>query len=614
MVRPNELSFARRGALSKLADRARGARPGHLVGRLVGLDEDDDHRAIVAFGDAEVSVLSGPHKLVPGALVAVEVDSTNAPTRITGPVTTRPEGLDEDVPAPDAVTTMPELSWADKETLAQAVADLEDAQAELAKANTLLTTLGVAGDEAAITQALADYLDIPASEVTWSGNMYQTVLARLVVATGIVTETMIAKGAVTAEALNVVYTDPETGYGWRAEPEGLTFLDQDGNPSIVLRTDMANYFTIMREGAVVASISPHGDIAGRSVSAAENLRYKGEELSNLLEIPARGVIARSTNYGNETAIVGTSAARIAAVSLTTPATNRNIEIRFEGRLSQGTAERRILFNVRQSANPYVRPTNTSVKDWYKTAKGNDEIVLSFTTTTEELEWPYGTPISLGVFAESVSGETLTFHQSGRQQLTVTDLGPAINPQSHKPYVPASGGGTPTGTMDEHLWREQVSRKKASWVQTYRSDGTKYVYMSGGSDLAQRRAWQGYVQATSGVIGFPSMVAELSGATIKRVRLWIKNTETHLPEGATARISLHGYTAKPETHSWSTDVPIMEVPFIRGESQVIDIPAQYHAGVQSGLYRGVVLSASELGTQYVGGWDGENALWEIIYEK
>ena len=139
-------------------------------------------------------------------------------------------------------------------------------------------------------------------------------------------------------------------------------------------------------------------------------------------------------------------------------------------------------------------------------------------------------------------------------------------------------------------------------------------MLGGVDYAQIRAYQGYDSARSGVIGFPSMVSELSGATIRNVRLRITNTDTNLPEGATARISLHGYTAAPATHSWSTDVPILEVPFTRGESQVIDIPDTYFAGVRSGMYRGVVLSSPQLGREYVGGWDGENALWEIIYEK
>ena len=614
MVRPNELSFARRGALNKLAARGQGARPSQLTAVLVGLDPEDDSRAIVSFDGAEVSVLAGPVKMVPGALCAVEVDSANAPVRVLGPVTTRPEGLDEDIPAPDAVVPMPELSWADKETLAQAVADLEDAQVELAKANTLLAALGGAEDEAAITQALADFLDIPPSEVTWSGNLYQTVLARLVVATGVITETMIATGAITAPKLNVVYTDPDSGYGFSLQPEGLTILDADGNPVIALRADMANYFTVMRDGAVVASISPHGDIAGRSVSAAESLRYRGEELSNLLEIPARGVLARSTNFGQGDMTVGTNPARVAALSLTTPTTNRNIRISFEGQVVASTMSQSPVFSLRQSANPYVTSANSAVRDWWDVADKSGQVNLSWTTTVDELGWPYGTQISVGFFAQARGTATMQFRASSLQQLIVEDLGPAVSAQQHPPYVPSGGGGVPMGVLQQHLWREQVSLNEAAWVQSYRTDGTKHVLMSGGVDYAQIRAYQGYDSARSGVIGFPSVVSELSGATIKSVRLRIKNTETNLPEGATARISLHGYTTKPETHLWSTDTPILEVPFARGESQIIEIPSDYHAGVQSGLYRGVVLSSPQLGREYVGGWDGQKALWEIIYEK
>ena len=470
-----------------------------------------------------------------------------------------------------------------------------------------------------LTAQLARLIEVDADKIvtgTIKGDVldFQTIWAGVANLGRIITKELIATGAVTAEALNIVYTDPESGYSFSLQPEGLTIFDESGSPVIALRADMANYFTIMREGTVVASISPRGDIAGRSVSAAESLRYRGVEMAELLEIPARGVLARSSNFGQSIADVGTASARIAAVSLTTPAKNRNIRISFEGRITGGNDHKKTLFHIRQAATPYVRPTNSSVKDWYLETDGNDDFSLSFTTTVDELTWPYGTQISVGVFAQSqVEGDVVRFHRAGHQQLVIEDLGPVVSTQEHKPYVPASGGGTPTGTMDEHLWREQTVQVQASWVQTYRPDGTKNVH-TGSPDRAPRRVWQGKTITASGVIGFPSMMSDLNGATIKRVRLWITNTETHRPEGATARISLHGYTSPPATHSWSTDVPIMEVPFSRGESQAIDIPAQYHAGVQSGLYRGVVFSAFGLGTQYIGAWDGAGATWEVIFER
>lgn len=132
MVRPNELSFARRGANQKLAARRQGARPSQLTATFIGLDPDDNHRGIVSFSGNEVSVLSGPHKLVPGSLVAVEVDSANAPIRIIGPVTTRPEGLDEAAEAPAPVIPMASLAplTAEQEELIQGSAERIEQVAE----------------------------------------------------------------------------------------------------------------------------------------------------------------------------------------------------------------------------------------------------------------------------------------------------------------------------------------------------------------------------------------------------------------------------------------------------------------------------------------------------
>ena len=160
MIRHNELSFARRGALEKLASRRLGSRPGHLTGLLVGADPEDDRRVIVSFDGSEVPVLAGPHKLVPGTIVAVEVDAANAPIRVLGPVTVRPEGLDEDLPTPEAIVPMPtlavgEMTDEDRARLAQAAAEAAQAKADLATAEASLSAslteldqrLSVFGDE-----------------------------------------------------------------------------------------------------------------------------------------------------------------------------------------------------------------------------------------------------------------------------------------------------------------------------------------------------------------------------------------------------------------------------------------------------------------------------------
>ena len=130
MVRPNELSFARRGAIAKLRARKQ-VRPGYLTARFIGVDPTDDSLAVVSFNGSRVSVPAGQHNLVPGTLVRVAVDSNNSPTFLAGAATSWPEGLDTAATTPGTVTTMralaPEtLTLEQIETLSLKVGDVQE--------------------------------------------------------------------------------------------------------------------------------------------------------------------------------------------------------------------------------------------------------------------------------------------------------------------------------------------------------------------------------------------------------------------------------------------------------------------------------------------------------
>ena len=313
--------------------------------------------------------------------------------------------------------------------------------------------------------------------------------------------------------------------------------------------------------------------------------------------------------------MGTEPARVAAVSLTTPTTNRNIRISFEGRIVASTMPQSPVFYLRQADTPYVRPTNSAVKEWWDVVDRSGQLNLSWTTTVDELTWPYGTQISVGFFAEARGTATMQFLASDSQQLVIEDLGPVVSAQEHLPYVPAGGGGVPIGMRDQHLWREQVVQVQASWAQTYTSTGAKYSYVFHGVDLGKTRASQGFSDTTSGLIGFPSAVAELDGATIKRVRVRLTNVASTRVAGPIARLFLHGYSSAPATFMPPTGEPLLEEHFERGETKVIDIPESCWPGIKSGEHRGLVLSApSTMSNTHNGGWDAINAYWEVIYEK
>lgn len=122
------------------------------------------------------------------------------------------------------------LSAIDREMLrldARAWAAVEDArehirqaEADIAGAKDVLAALGTAETDEDITLALADYLAIDPAEVSFIGSMSDAVVAQIVITDDIVTENMIATGAVTADALNVVSTSG-TGHSWRLDSTGL---------------------------------------------------------------------------------------------------------------------------------------------------------------------------------------------------------------------------------------------------------------------------------------------------------------------------------------------------------------------------------------------------------
>lgn len=784
MVRPNELSFARRGALSKLADRARGARPGHLVGRLVGLDSEDDHRAIVAFGDAEVSVLSGPHKLVPGALVAVEVDSTNAPTRITGPVTTRPEGLDEDIPAPDAVVPMPELgpvefSPEDQAILDQTVADLAVAQADLQDAferignlatevgfswsgsfeadwpagsdfrvdwvalgggefrlemkniptganfgwaitlpqggqvypttNPVLVTATEAGSltvyawaddeniyvdnpyfevhpamldatgplQAAIADASAaavrasriaprslreptieDGADRPTGSIwtqvnaegeelaywAWTGTEWvpQALSTQVIpyldaahISTGvldadrinvteiwgqiatfgkIITEQLIATGAVTAEALNVVHVDPETGYGWRAEPEGLTFLDQEGNPAIVLRTDMANYFNIVKtiegaggpESVSVASISPEGDLTGRSVAANESLLYRGTELQESLNGSDRGIMAMARNTAPVS--IGSSEGRLLAVSFQAPSDNRMVTIQVMGRVAT-SERRRATIRLKQSATGTVTPLNSTQKTWYIQTDWAESFDLSVTRSVGEWGWVAGDTVTVGVFVESLTaGEALSFPDGAGQEIIVKDAGPWLAIQGHAPWAPPSGGGDGGGDETAPTPRAYTRSWNSTGHRTYST--TSLTSTRAASSLVQGY-WAGANSRGHWIFPDSSIRTALSGASNMTGTLKIRNQGTGTGS-MTAVLKVHNYASAPSsfgtTQAWTT------VTVASGRDVEVAVPAWILNGFRDNTIKGVSLDHGTSTSKSFYGYFSPSASLKINYRK
>lgn len=141
--------------------------------------------------------------------------------------------------------------------------------------------------------------------------------------------------------------------------------------------------------------------------------------------------------------------------------------------------------------------------------------------------------------------------SGNQAVNRTDYkNSAALPVEPTPPPPAVSTYTKTYT--------------ASSVQSYKWDDSKYTWVKSGVEQATKYAFQGAAPSgygstiTSGsrsVWIFPSWASTLSGATVTKVRLYLKNEHSASSAGLTAQIRSHTHTGPnaPSTlASWSTN--------------------------------------------------------------
>ena len=474
-----------------------------------------------------------------------------------------------------------------------------------------------------LTAQLARLIEVDADKIV-TGTIKGAVLDFNVIWGGvanlgrIITKELIANGAVTAEKLNVTYTDSKSGYGFSLQPEGLTITNQDGAPVIVLRADMKNSFGVMdADGKYLASIDQEGNITGVTVSVDNELYYQGTELTDVLSQHPRGIIAMAR--ANASAMPGTSAGRVLATTFRTPAQHRMVRISFTARITSAQPKRAI-YHLRQATGTSVKSTNSSKQTWYSATTHNTHITFTGVYSTDtDLGWPVDSTITVGVFAASqVSGESIQYHVAGPPEMVIEDVGPVVDVQSHTPYVPSSGGGTGGGSETQPGKRDYTYTRAASWQQSYYLDtNVKYPLMSGGVNVGGKRSYQGYYLSANkylkSQIGFPSMTSTLSGATIKRVRLRLKNGYAGSSAGVTAVIGLHGNASAPDKwgHLAGDIVRIHHTP---GSTRTVDIPKSYWAGIKSGTYKGVSLYIASTSISYYGWWDGLQSQFIIDYEK
>ena len=130
----------------------------------------------------------------------------------------------------------------------------------------------------------------------------------------------------------------------------------------------------------------------------------------------------------------------------------------------------------------------------------------------------------------------------------------------------------------------VKTYAASWFRSYRA-GSVLASMNG-------KAGQGNYGAGDlrGLIGFPSMVSDLSGATISKVEAYVYFAHWWFNSGGTARIGTHGASSAPGALPTVSGI-LATVKTAKPGGAWVTLPSSVWAGLKSGSVRGLAMLGS-----------------------
>lgn len=210
-----------------------------------------------------------------------------------------------------------------------------------------------------------------------------------------------------------------------------------------------------------------------------------------------------------------------------------------------------------------------------------------------------------LFAAVGSNSAVTPNAGEKMELYVFDVGPDI------PYTSVANTSTaavpqPTQPAPKTYTKTYTSVAAA----TYKGDGTKRTDTS---DVVQ--GYNSYNGDGKGLWIFPSMTADLAGATVKKVEVYAYANHWYYNAGGTALIKVHGYTAAPASSPTLT-AAVNSASWPQPGGRWVTLPASLYAGFKSGTYRGFGLGpAGSTSLTYYGRFNGgTGARIRVTYVK
>jgi hypothetical protein len=349
-------------------------------------------------------------------------------------------------------------------------------------------------------------------------------------------------------------------------------------------SDEGDYLGILdASGTSVASINEEGGGSFASVDAGDSLTYQGSELSDLLAAMPKGVVARSHLSADFITFNAWSLVTYLTFSGLPSRTYRATLI-----LTQG-AERvalRVGVRRRDDANAGIQSAYQQV--FYPAYPDSGKPL----TTMLTYEFTTGSDYASDGVTTIIWGAQALHESAGVRIMTnnspvdsaagtfavVEDIGPAMDATDVAGLVAASGTSTPSAV-------KRTKTVSGSWGRSFKIDGTT------ASGTLQNKAVQGYGGGSfrMSMIGFPSIISDLSGATVNKIEVYVYFEHWWNNSGGTASIGYHGATSAPST--WNGSYANLQRSGIPKPGGVwITLPSSTYASWKSGAYRGITLRA------------------------
>lgn len=367
-----------------------------------------------------------------------------------------------------------------------------------------------------------------------------------------------------------------------------------GQPSevVTLGTAGKDFLSITgTDGLAKATITGDGEVTTQSLAVADRITWRGTDLADTLAALPRGVIAHGSvwPWGNENRHV---------VS--------HVDSLFEFVVDVDPGR---LYQVEMLTPWFSSKANAMLEIWLRYSPINDgeQVEHRFRMVSENLRqiqtgratFPLWTPKVSGAhrllfLAASAYGDdavTLTVEDKSlpQPQAFVRDMGQAVWPTLQVNKSVSLGKTVPQEQPAPK--RNYHKNYKSNWWRAYSNNSPDSAW----PDSLPQGSYGGRVY--NSIVGFPDMTADLRGATITGMALYVYAKHWYGQTGV-ASIGAHGWGSAPvqfasngrwlETAGWG-----------RGEGRWLPIPKALWPNFKNGTYRGITFETQ--GSASYGYW-------------